>query len=111
MQVPKVVAKAVFFIEGDEHAHDYQATVIEYQAQKWLVATWLQSPSTGERFPERIVPLSQFPYVELQNGLLRLGLLVPRGLLLPDAEDALLQRFQAQTYPTVGLVQGPESLH
>jgi len=77
MNAPENVAKAVYFIEGDEEAAEYQSIVIEYLGERWLVATWLQHLATGTKYPERIVPMKLLPHVTQENGLIRLGLLMP----------------------------------
>ena len=111
MKHPQNIAKAVYFIDGDEEAAEYQSMVIEYQGEKWLVATWLRQQATGTKYPDRIVPLKTLPHATQENGLIRLGLLMPIALLQPDAPSTLLQQFDAQVYPSVALLQGPKSTH
>ena len=108
---PNSIAKAFYFIDGDEEAEEYQSTVIEHEGELWLVATWLEHLATSKRYPERIVPLKLLPHVPLENGVIRLGLLMPIELLRPEAPQALLQQFGAQLYPSLSQLQGPTSNH
>ena len=111
MRPPENVAKAVYFIEGDEEAAEYQSMIIEHEGERWLVATWLQHRASGTRYPERIVPLRRLPHVTHENGLIRLGLLMPIALLQPEAPPELLQQFGAAIYPSLGQLPGPRSTH
>ena len=111
MDAPKNIAKAVYFIEGDEEAAEYQSMVIEYQGEKWLVATWLQHLATGTKYPERIVPMRLLPHVTQESGLILLGLLMPIALLQTEAPPELLQRYGAQVYPSLLHTPGPTSTH
>jgi len=104
------VAKAVFFIDGDESASEYQSWVISYENTLWLVATWLQAHASTERIPDRIVPLASFPHTPLQDGMFRLGRLMPRQLLSVDCPPELLRQFGAQTYPSLAHIPGPSSI-
>ena len=110
MPPPPLVAKVVYFIEGDEEAAEYQSMVIEFNNERWIVATWLQHLATGERWPERVFPLKSVPHVEYDTGLIRLGLLMPRQILEPDAPADLLRKFAATVYPTLDQLSGPSSL-
>jgi len=110
MNAPENVAKAVYFIEGDEEAAEYQSIVIEYLGERWLVATWLQHLATGTKYPERIVPMKLLPHVTQENGLIRLGLLMPIALLQTETPTELLQQYGAQVYPSLLHTPGPKSI-
>jgi hypothetical protein len=111
MNPPNIVAKAVYFIEGDVNAFEYQSMVIEHEGSLWLVATWLISNDTGTRYPERIVPMEKLPHVVQQDGLIRLGLLMPRALVSADAPIALLLQYGAAIHPGIDHLPGPSSTH
>lgn len=111
MNEPKHVAKAVFFIEGDENALEYQAHVIEHEGVLWLVATWLVENATGTRYPDRIVPMDNLPHVVQADGLIRLGMLMPRLLLAQNAPPELLHEYGASAYPSLAHIRGPSSTH
>ena len=95
MKTPQIIAKVVYFLEGDEDAAEYQSMLIEYSGQHWIVASWIQEPATGMRMPETIVPLAKLPHIKQQDGLIRLGVLMPAALLSPDAPAELLCKFGA----------------
>jgi hypothetical protein len=111
MQPPPNVAKAVYFIEGDETASEYQSMVIEFKNERWLVATWLQVQATGMKYPDRIIPMSALPHLTQDNGMIRLGLLMPIELLHVEAPPEVLQRFGAKEYPSLAQLPGPKSTH
>ena len=110
MKQPDIVAKAVYFIDGDENAQEYQSMVIAHENSLWLVATWLESNYTGTRYPDRIVPLASFSHAIEQSGLIRLGLLMPKPLLTVDCPQELLQQFGAVTHPSIAHIPGPSSI-
>lgn len=99
------VAKAVFFLEDDENAFEYQAMVIEHSNSLWLVATWIEGNRTGVRYPERIIPMENLPHVVQKDGSIRLGPILPRELLSAEASRSLLQKYGAVIHP--GLSQIP----
>ncbi len=101
------VAKAVYFIEGDEHATEYQSMVIEHDGSLWLVATWLVSHATGEKYPERIVPMEKLPHVVQRDGMIRLDMLMPKQLVSDNASPQLLRKYGAVTHPDVAHIPGP----
>lgn len=111
MDDPNIIAKAVYFIEGDENAYEYQSMVIEHEGSLWLVATWLGSNNTGTRYPDRIVPMERLPHVAQQDGLIRLGLLMPKQLLSVDCPPELLRKFGAVIHPALAHIPGPKSTH
>ena len=111
MSPPKDIAKAVYFIAGDETAAEYQLMVIEFQGEKWLVATWFLMRTTGTKYPDRIIPLKSLPHVTQDNGMIRLGLLMPIELLHVEAPQELLQQFGAKEYPSLAQLPGPTSTH
>ena len=106
-----IVAKAVYFIEGDENAFEYQSMVISHEGSLWLVATWLQSNDTGKRFPDRIVPMEKLPHLVQEDGLIRLGLLMPKQLVSVGGPPELLHKFGAVTHPGAPHIPGPKSIH
>lgn len=108
---PEALAKAVYFIKDDEEAAEYQSMVIEYKSARWIVATWLKDHATGTKYPERIIPLRLIPHVTQENGMIRLGLLMPIALLQIDAPQELLQQFGAEVYPSLSQLPGPKSSH
>lgn len=81
----KVVAKAKFFMEGDSDADEYQAKIVEHAGARWLVATWLQPNDGGAPIPERLIPMDALPHSVLPNGIVQLGLLMPRQWLSAEA--------------------------
>ena len=104
------VAKAVYFLEGDENAenaHEYQSMVIEHEGSLWLVATWLRSNATGENYPERIVPMEKLPHVVRPDGLFVLNMLMPKQLVSDNASPQLLRKYGAVTHPDVAHIPGP----
>ena len=111
MNPPKNIAKAVYFIDGDETAAEYQSMVIEFQGEQWLVATWFLMRATGTKYPDRIIPLKVLPHVMQESGMIRLGLLMPIELLQVEAPPELLQRFGAKEYPSLAQLPGPKSTH
>lgn len=106
-----IFAKAVYFIEGDESAFEYQSMVISHEDSLWLVATWLESNDTGKRFPERIVPMATLSHLVQPDGLIRLGLLMPKQLVSTDCPEELLRKFGAITHPGAPHIPGPKSIH
>ena len=111
MNPPTNVAKAVYFLDGDEEAAEYQSMVIEFQGERWLVATWFVMRATGTRYPDRIIPMKALPHVTQADGMIRLGLLMPIALLENEAPRELLQRFGAKEYPSLAQIPGPTSTH
>ncbi len=105
------VAKAVYFLEGDENAHECQSLVIEHEGSLWLVATWLRSNATGENYPERIVPMEKLPHVVQADGLIRLNILMPKQLVSPDASSQLLHKYGAVIHPGIDDIHGPTTTH
>lgn len=107
----KVIAKAVFFIDGDPQAHEYQSTVVEHSGKKWLVATWLAPNDGGERIPERLIPLEMFSPVELPNGLIRLGCLMQRRWLSQETPAVELQPLGMVVNPLLVRTQKRGNIH
>lgn len=105
------VAKAVYFIEGDENAYEYQSMVIEHNGSLWLVATWLESNDTGKRYPDRIIPMDNLPHIVQSDGLIRLGMLMPRELVSQECSQSLLKKFCAEMHPDTVHIPGPKSIH
>ena len=108
---PIPVAKAAYFLEGDENAHEYQSMVIEHEGSLWLVATWLRSDATGENYPERIVPMEKLPHVVRPDGLFVLNMLMPKQLVSPDASSQLLHKYGAVIHPGIDDIPGPTTTH
>lgn len=111
MDAPNIVAKAVYFIEGDENAYEYQSMVISHDGFLWLIATWLESNATGKRFPNRIVPLEKFDPLLKPEGMYRLSALIPKELLSAQCPHELLHKFGAVTHPELAHIPGPPSTH
>ena len=107
---PTIIAKAVYFIEGDETASEYQSVVIQHNESLWLVATWLQSHAADKRYPERIVPMASLPHVVMPDGMTRLGLLMPRQLVSAECPPELLRKFCAEIHPAIVHIPGPSSI-
>ena len=104
-------SKAVYFLEGDESAREYQSMVIEHEGAKWRVATWLRDPRTGTRTPERIVPLERLGFAVQTDGLMRLGRTLPLALFAPDASSELLQSLAVALHPDAVNIPGFGSTH
>ena len=106
------VAKVVYFIDEDPEAAEYHSALIELNGERWIVATWLQHMATGTKHPEYIIPLENMPHVEYESGLIRLGVLMPRQLLEPNAPPELLRKFGVVLYPALrDNPLGPASAH
>jgi len=106
-----VVAKAKFFIEGDDTGSEYLASIVEYQGIRWLVANWIESPATGKRTPDELIPMGLLPHAALQDGLVQLGTLIPRELLTAQIPQKLRLVYGVVRYPGVVHIPGPGGIH
>lgn len=58
------ILKTYLFFEDFDPGNPYLIDTISLGGQWWLVATWLQSNTTGERTPERLVRLTGLRFEE-----------------------------------------------
>ncbi len=98
-RTPTIVGTVLFNIEED--SFECQTSVVVHDHALWLVATWFELPATGEKWPDRIVPLAQFPQTAQQISPIRLKVPIPKALLYVDCPQSILDRYLAQTHPCV----------
>lgn len=63
--------KTLITFSGYDEGHFHLVDTIWHDNAWWLVATWLQDPSTGHKTPERIVRLDGLRYQEVQGQAYR----------------------------------------
>lgn len=109
---PAVVAKAVFFIDGDQSGAEYQSAVIRHEGSLWLVATWLWPLGADTPIPEWLVPLETLdPEWVMPEGPHRLKQSISRELLSPDTAPKLAASRGMVLFQSVSHTPGPASSH
>jgi hypothetical protein len=99
------LTKAVFFIEGDLAGDAFQAHIIAINGAPYLVANWLEEIATGKRVPDELIPLAMLPHVVQQDGLVRLGTLIPRELLSSPIPQRLRLAYGVVSFPALSHIQ------
>ncbi|MDD2915326.1 MAG: hypothetical protein PHP70_08415 [Gallionella sp.] len=111
MNEPFIVGKAVFGLDVWNDQEDMQAMVILHKDTHWLVLSWLEAPSTGKRTPERIALLEKFYPAVMPDGLIRLGLTVPKELFDDPCPPELCRTFAVEDYPVLAHIPVSSSTH
>ena len=88
-----------------------ECDVIEYQGRKWLVPSWIESPSEGLTMPKRIIPLDSFAHQEMAPGNpygvdLVLNAPLPRELFDEEIPQELATRVGAVERPDISIRAG-----
>ncbi len=95
------IAKAVFFIDGDENAYEYQAAIVEYDGRKWFVANRFLEIATGMQIPAELIALDRLPHIFQADGLCRLGTLIPMELGTYPMPERLRHAYGAVENPAL----------
>lgn len=111
MDKPFVVGKAVFGLDVESGPEDRQAIVILHKDTHWLVLSWIETLSTGKRYPERIALLEKFDPVVMPDGNIWLGRTVPKELFDNPCPLELSRNFAVEDYPALVHLPGPPSSH
>lgn len=106
-----VVAKAIFFIEGDETLGPQQGCVVQHEEALWLVANWLESNTTGKRYPAQLVPMERLPYQMKEIGSFRLRSAIPKALLSYPIQPTLRLAYGVVDVSALAHIPGPASSH
>ncbi len=106
------VFKSYLFFSGHDEGHPYLIDTIFHQGAWWLVASWLQQPTTGQTIPERLVQLDgktiRFQEVKGQSYRFLLNNALPKSVLDGVPQDG----FVIATHPSaLGQSKGPETIH
>lgn len=111
MEQLKVVGKAIFFIDGDETASEFQADVVEWQNALWFVATRMLHIATNTPVPALLVPMDRLNPTSLKDGYCRLGTLIPKEFGNDRISPELQRAYGAVDAPGLVHSQGPGSIH
>ncbi len=99
------VRKTFAFISDDDGASPHLIDTIFHEGQWWLVGTWLESNTTGDRVPETLVLLDTLHHQEIEGKPYRFALkpAIPRSVLRGEAREG----YVVATYQVLDDSRGP----
>ena len=103
--------KAIFFIDGDETASEFQTDVVEWKNALWFVATRMLHIATNTPVPVLLVPMARLTHTPLVDGYCRLGTLIPKEFANDRISPELQRAYEAVDAPGLVHIPGPKSIH
>ena len=99
------VCKTLAFFSDHELGARHLIDTIFYEGRWWLVGTWLQSTTTGDRVPETLVLLDALDHREIEEKPYRFVLNneIPRAALRGEAREG----YVVATYRVLDDTRGP----
>ena len=61
------IFKTYMFFSDHDQGQSYLIDTIRHEGAWWLVASWLQSNDTGDKYPGRLIRLSGLRYQEVDS--------------------------------------------
>ncbi len=97
--------KTFAFFSDYEQGTAHLIDTIFYEDRWWLVGTWLESKTTGDRVPETLVLLDTLRHQEIEGKPYRFVLkpAIPRSVLRGEARKG----YVVATYQVLDDTQGP----
>ncbi len=99
------VCKTFAFFSDHEQGFPHLIDTIFYEDRWWLVGTWLESNTTGDRVPETLVLLDALHHEEIEGKPYRFVLNneIPISVLRGEAQEG----YVVATYQVLDDTQGP----
>lgn len=103
------IFKTYLFFSGYDEGNSYLVDTIFYNEEWWLVASWLENKSTGEKIPDRLVRLTGLRYQEVNDQ--RHRFLLNNAIRKSVMDGNPQEGFIIRQYPSVLKAKGPGSVN